>query len=82
MKLIKLQAFDPSYFGGKNHFQKDGTQSYFAFQPMNKCFKRIGSTKCILEWKSKGLSDEIIKFATTSDNSLASELSYFVNKKK
>ena len=33
---------------------------------MNKYFKKIGSTESISEWKSKGLSDEIIKPPTTS----------------
>ena len=47
---------------------------------MNKYFKKIASTECILEWKSKGLCDEIIKPPTTFDNSLAPELSYFVIK--
>ena len=31
-------------------------------------------------WKSKGLSEKIIKPRTTSDNSLAPELSYIGNK--
>ena len=35
---------------------------------MYQSFKKISSTKSIAEWKSKGLSDEVIK---TSNNSLA-----------
>ena len=27
-KIIKLQAFDSSYFCDKNHFEDDGTQNY------------------------------------------------------
>ena len=44
------------------------------------CFKKIGSADHTLEWKSKGLSDEIIKPPTTSNNSLTPKLSYFGNK--
>ena len=44
---------------------------------MNKYFKRISNLNQISEWKSKGLSDEVIKTPSTSDNSLASGLSYF-----
>ena len=47
---------------------------------MYRYFKKIGNTKCISSWKSKGLSDAIIKPPTTSDNSLAPALSYIGNK--
>ena len=30
-KIIKLQAFDSSYFCDKNHFEDDGTQNYLVF---------------------------------------------------
>ena len=43
---------------------------------MSKYFKKIGNTKSISSWKSKGLSDEVIKFFTTSNNSLSSTLEY------
>ena len=33
-KIITLQAFDSSYFQGKNHFEDDGTQNYLMFQSM------------------------------------------------
>ena len=39
-------------------------------------FKKIGNTNRISSWKFKGMSDEIIKSPTTSDNSLAQALSY------
>ena len=48
------------------------------FQPMCKYFKKIGNTDHISSWKSKGLSDEIIK-STTFDNSLGLGLSYTGN---
>ena len=47
---------------------------------MYKYFKKIGNTDYISEWKSKQFSDEIIKPATTSDNSLATALSHIGNK--
>ena len=61
------------YFKGKNHFEEDGTQNYLVFQPMYKYFKKIDNTDNILEEKSTGLSDEIIK---TLHNTLAPELIY------
>ena len=33
-KIIKLQAFDSSYFRGKSHFQDDDIQNYLVLQPM------------------------------------------------
>ena len=47
---------------------------------MHRYFKRIGNTDYISEWKSKGLSDEIIKPPSTKNNSLAPALSYFRTK--
>ena len=47
---------------------------------MYRYFKTIDNTECISSWKSKGLSDEIIKPPNTSDNSLAPALSYIANK--
>ena len=38
---------------------------------MYKYFKKIGNTDNILPWESKGLSDEVIKPPTTSNNSLS-----------
>ena len=39
-------------------------------------FKKTAETDYISAWKSKDLSDESIKFRCTSDNGIASELSY------
>ena len=47
---------------------------------MYKCFKKIGNTGYISEWKSRGLSDEIIKSPSISNNSLAPLLSYIGKK--
>ena len=67
-KLKKLKTFDLSYFIGKNCFEEDGAQNYLVFQPMRKYLQKISNTNNISEWKSKGLSDEVIK---APDNSLA-----------
>ena len=64
-------------FIGKSHFEKDGTQDYLVFQPLNKYFKIITNTKYISSWQSKGLSDETIKPPATSDNSLNPKVSYY-----
>ena len=49
-ELKKLQKFDSSYFRGKDHLEED----CLVFKPMNKYFKKIGNTKSISSWKSKG----------------------------
>ena len=46
------------------------------FKPINRYFKKIGNTKSISSWKSKGLSDEVIKPSTINNNSLAPTLEY------
>ena len=60
-KLKKLKTFDLSYFIGKNCFEEDGAQNHLVFQPMRKYFQKISNTNNISEWKSKGLSYEVIK---------------------
>ena len=72
-KLKKLKTFDLSYFIGKNCFEEDGAQNYLVFQPMRKYLQKISNTNNISEWKSKGLSDEVIKHP---DNTLASTPGY------
>ena len=69
----KLKTLDSSYFRGKNYFEEYGAQNYLVFQPMYKYLKKISNTDNISEWKSKGLSDEVIK---PPDNSLAPTLGY------
>ena len=49
---------------------------------MNKYFKKISNTDHVSEWKSKGLSDEIIKPPATDENSLAPALKIVGNKIK
>ena len=81
-ELNKLKTFDSGYFIGKSHFEEDGVQNYLVFQPLNKYFKVItnANTKYISSWQSKGLSDEIMKLPTTSDNSLNPKVSYYGTK--
>ena len=82
-ELKKLKTFDSSNFKGEGHFEEDGTQNYFVFQPMQKYFKRIagvGSGNYIYFWKSKGLSDERINSNTASNHSITPELSYYGTK--
>ena len=47
---------------------------------MYKYFKKIGNTDNISEWKSNGLSDELIKPLSTSNNSLTPRLNFFGTK--
>ena len=56
---------------------ENGAQAYLIFQPLYRYFKTITNTNYVLSWKSRGLSAEIIKPPTTSDNSLNPELSYY-----
>ena len=70
---------DASYFRGKNYFDgSDGTQNYSVFQPMYKYFKTSvkGSTTYVSSWKSKGLFNEKISSATTSNYNQAPSLAY------
>ena len=55
----------------------DGSLAYLIFQPVYKYFKFITGTNYISSWKSKALSDEIIKPTTTSDNSLTPLITYY-----
>ena len=78
--LKKVKAFYSSYFIGKSHFEKDGTQNYLVFQPMYRYFNRVsgvGRGNYIYSWKAKGLSHENITVATTtSDYKLNPEFSF------
>ena len=48
------------------------------FQPIYRCFKKVGHGDHVSKWQSKGLSDENTKPLATSDNSLAPSLDYIV----
>ena len=43
-KIVKLQAFDISYFRGKSHFKVDETENYLVFQPVYRFLKKIGNS--------------------------------------
>ena len=44
-ELNKLKIFESSYFIVKIYFDEDGTQNYLIFQPQNKSFKLITSSR-------------------------------------
>ena len=67
--MKKLKTFDLSYFRGKSHYEEDGTQNWFLFQPISRYFKTAyaNNNNCILSWISKGLSNlEIDSIKTTN----------------
>ena len=68
-----------SYLIGKSYFEEDDTQNYLVFQSINRYFKVMANKLFVSPWKSKGLSDETIKPAT-SDNSLTPMIDYVGNK--
>ena len=51
-KIVKLEAFNFSYFHGKSH-SDDGMQNYFVFQPVYRYFKKIANSNHVSAWKSK-----------------------------
>ena len=82
-ELKKLKTFDLSYFKNKGHFEEDGIQNCFLFQPMCRYFKRVAgvrSSNYIYIWKSKELTGEKINSITTSNYSITPELSYYDTK--
>ena len=78
----KLQAYDLSYFRGKQYFDEgDGKQNYLVFLSMRKYFKLnsvVNVIDRVLSWQSKGISNESIKPPTSSNYSLNPRLSYYV----
>ena len=78
-ELKKLQKFDAAYFGGKSHFEEDGTQNYLVFQPIYRYFRSIigvGSGNYICFWKSIALSDERLNSNTAPNYKITPELSF------
>ena len=70
-----MQKFDSSCFRGKNYFGDDETQNYLVFQPIAKYFKIfISILPYVTSWESKGLSNDVIKPPTASNNSFVPNL--------
>ena len=81
--MKKLKTFDSSYFRGKVCFENDGIQNYLVFQPIHRYFVGIKSNpNSLLEWKSKGLSNESVKVSRTGTNFFGLLLDYLGNKKR
>ena len=68
-ELKKIKTFDLSYFRGKNHFDEDGNQNYYIFQPISKYLKvtYVNDINYILPWKSRGLNDAKIESIKTNN---------------
>ena len=71
IEFKKLQKFDSNYFRGKEYLEGN----YLIFRQMNRYFKKIGNIKKISSWKSKKLSDEVLK-PPINNNSFAPKLEY------
>ena len=79
--IKKLKTFDSSYSMGKNYFDENGTQNYLVFQAIFRYFEINtinNTTNYVSSWQSKGLSTEVTKPPSTSDNSLKPILSYYL----
>ena len=80
-ELKKLETIDWSYFRGKSHFEEDGIENVFVFQPIYRYFKIVSANDDnILSWRSKGLSDQSIKAPTTPNKILNPSLGYLGSK--
>ena len=82
--MKKLNAFDASYFCGKNYFEEDGTRNWFVFQPMIKYLEIAfyNNIIYITSWKPKGLSNLDIKPIKTNNHLLNPSLHEFDTTKK
>ena len=67
--------YDSSLFVRQNYFINNGSQKFLIFQPIFKTFKTSDGLKdAIVEWESKGLSNEKIKTLITANHSLSPKL--------
>ena len=79
--MKKIKTFDSSYFRGKFYFKNDGKQNYLVYQTIHIYFVGIKSNPdSLVEWKSKGLSNENIKVPRTGTIFLGPLLDYLGNK--
>ena len=79
-RLIKDMINGYSILNGSKYSTENGLQNYLVFQPVCRYFK-TSANNMVMAWKSNGLSDEITKPPTISDNSLYTRLDYFSNPK-
>ena len=63
---------------GKSYFDEDGAQNYLVFQPILSYFTL--NSGWMIEWKSKGLSNEILKVGSTTNNTLTPSVNYYGDK--
>ena len=81
VKIKKLQTFDSSLFIGQSCFFNDRLQNFLIFQPIFDSFViPAGHTETIIAWKSKGLSNEMIKPPTTANYNLSPKLNWHNSK--
>ena len=64
------QTFILGCFHGRSYFEGHETQNYLVLQALYRLFKKISNNGRISACNSKGLSDESIKSANTSNNNL------------
>ena len=76
----KTQIFDSIYFRGKSYFKIDGTQNCLVFQPLYRYFKLVVNSDYVIEFKSKGTSDESIKSPSSPHNFSNPSLNYLGTK--
>ena len=77
--MVKLQAFDLSYFLGISYFEDDRLQNSLVFLPVCKYLKTAATSNNVAAWKSKGLSDKT-KLPPESHNGLAPTLNHISTK--
>ena len=82
--MKKIETFDSLYFRGKIRFENDGSQNYSVFQTVYRYFKTVSANNDsnISSWKTKGLSDESIKLATTFNTILNPSVDYVGTKER
>ena len=71
------KTFNLSIFLRQSYFGDDGTKHYSIFELIFRYFK---TAKLIPSWKSKGLSDEIIK-SPTGNNNIVNPLLFYLDDK-
>ena len=60
-KIVKLQAFDSSFFRVKSDFEDGGAQNYLVFQQIFKYFKFIINSSSITKWTCKVLLKKVLQ---------------------